>query len=108
MEEGLQAIVGLVVIVIGFGAAVAYPKLQYNAIKQLHGVWRALSMLPLLVMAVVIAVTVPALVEGGNLWPLLIIFVTPFATLYLVGLLFADSYLARRRGLSDPAPKGTL
>jgi hypothetical protein len=98
----LQMIVGAVAIVVGFGAVVAYPKLQYTAIQRLRGGWRALSLLPLAVMAVVVAVTVPAVIQGANLWPLYLIFVTPFATVYLGLLLFAHRRLDRA---SDQPPQ---
>ena len=98
----LQMVVGALAIVIGFGAVVAYPKLQYTAIRRLRGGWRAFSLLPLGVMAVVVAVTVPAAVQGANLWPLYLIFVTPFATAYLGLLLFAHRRLG---GASERPPQ---
>ena len=96
-EWNAQAILGLIVIVIAFGALIAYPKLQYNAIRQLRGGWRAFSFLPLAVMGIVVAVTVPALIEGANLWPLYLIFITPFAAVYLVALNAAHRFVERRR-----------
>ena len=91
----LQMVVGALAIVIGFAAVVAYPKLQYTAIRRLRGGWFAFSLLPLGVMAVVVAVTAPAVIQGANLWPLYLIFVTPFATVYLGLLLFAHRRLGR-------------
>jgi hypothetical protein len=55
-------------------------------------------LLPLAVMAAVLAITVPALAQGSNLWPLYLIFVTPFATVYLGVLL-----LVHRRVAGGPA-----
>ena len=87
MEEwNAQAIVGLIVIVIAFAAVVAYPGLQYRAIRELQGGWRVAAFLPLAVMAVVVAVTVPAIFQGSNLWPIYLIFITPFAAVYLLAL----------------------
>jgi len=83
-EWGPEAFLGLVVIAIAFAAVIAYPPLQYSAIRQLRGGWRAAAFLPLAVMGVVVAVTVPALIGGSNLWPIYLIFITPFATVYLM------------------------
>jgi hypothetical protein len=47
MQWDIQAIGGLIIIAIGFGAVVVYPKLQYNALRRLRGIWRALGALPL-------------------------------------------------------------
>ena len=95
MTQMLQAIVGGAVILIGFGAAVSYPGLQYSAVRQLRGVWRALSLLPLAVMLVVGGITVRALSEGANLWPILLIFTAPFATAYLLLLRFIERRVRR-------------
>ena len=97
MEEwGVEAILGLVVIGIAFGAVIAYPPLQYNAIRQLRGGWRAAAFLPLAVMGFVVAVTVPALVGGSNLWPIYLIFITPFAAVYLMALQTAHRFVRAR------------
>ena len=87
MEEiTVEAVLGLVVIAIAFAAVLAYPLLQYNAIRELRGGWRAFSLLPLVVMGLVVAVTVPALIGGSNPWPIYLIFITPFAAVYLLAL----------------------
>jgi hypothetical protein len=88
MTEILQMIVGGLVIALGFGSAIAYPRLQYTAIRQMRGAWRGASLVPLIIMAAVGMVTARALAEGSNLWPLVLIFVAPLATLYLVALRF--------------------
>ena len=96
MTETLQIIVGGAVIVLGFGAAVAYPSLQYQAARQLRGMWWALSWIPLAVMAIVGLVTAGALSEGSNLWPILLIFTAPFATAYLLLLRFIERRVTHR------------
>ena len=53
-EWGAEAFLGLVVIAIAFGAVIAYPPLQYSAIRQLRGGWRAFALLPLVVMGLVV------------------------------------------------------
>ena len=88
MTEILQLSVGAAIIALGFGCAIAYPRLQYLAIRQLRGVWLAASLVPLVVMAGVGIVTVVAFAQQSNLWPLMLIFVAPLATIYLVVLRF--------------------
>jgi hypothetical protein len=96
MGEPVQLIVGLVVIALGFAAAISYPGLQYAALRQMPGVWRALGLVPLAVMAIVVVYTVMALLEGSNLWPLLLIFTAPLATGYLLLLRSAARWFGRR------------
>ena len=93
----VNAILGFVVIAIGFTAAVAYPRLQYSAVRQLRGVWLGLSLVPLGVMAIVGVSTGIGLYQGSNLWPLLLIFTAPFATAYLLVLRFAERHVGERR-----------
>jgi hypothetical protein len=74
MNENLQMILGGIIIMVGFGAAIAYPRLQYSALRKMRGVWLVLSLVPLAVMLVVGVITALALSEGANLWPILLIF----------------------------------
>jgi hypothetical protein len=96
MNENLQLIFGGVIIMVGFGAAMAYPRLQYSALRQMRGAWLVLSLVPLAVMLVVGVVTALALSEGANLWPLLLIFIAPVATAYLAVLRFVERRVTRR------------
>ena len=97
MEElTVEAVLGLVVIAIAFAAVLAYPLLQYSAIRQLRGGWRAFALLPLVVMGLVVAVTVPALIGGSNLWPIYLIFITPFAAVYLLVLQAVHRFVRAR------------
>ena len=50
----------------------------------MQGGWRILAGLPLPVMAYIVVVTIMALNEGSNLWPLLFIFAAPPAWIYLL------------------------
>lgn len=77
-------IVGGAVIIIGFLAALAYPMLQFRALRDMRGVWRVLAAVPFLPMAYILIVTALALGEGSNLWPILLIFTAPFGAAYLV------------------------
>lgn len=96
MNEILQMVLGGIIIMVGFGAAMAYPRLQYSALRQMRGVWLVLSLVPLAVMLVVGVVTALALSEGANLWPLLLIFIAPVATAYLAVLRFVERRATRR------------
>ena len=73
-------------IIIGGFAALAYPMMQVRALQQMRGVWRLLAAVPLLPMAYIIVVTLLALREGSNLWPILLIFTAPLGAAYLVVL----------------------
>ena len=101
MNEILQMVLGGIIIMVGFGAAIAYPRLQYLVLRQMRGVWLVLSLVPLAVMVVVGVVTALALSEGVNLWPLLLIFTAPVATAYLAVLRFVERRVTRR----DPYPR---
>ena len=96
MNEILQMVLGGIIIMVGFGAAMAYPRLQYSALRQMRGVWLVLSLVPFAVMLVVGVVTALALSEGANLWPLLLIFIAPVATAYLAVLRFVERRATRR------------
>jgi len=73
------------------GGLLIYPVLQASALRKMHGGWRALAALPLLPMAVVLSATVIGLVQGSNLWPLLLIFTAPVALIYLFILRFVHA-----------------
>ena len=79
----LQALVGLVVILIGGFAALAYPALQVNTLRRMRGIWRVLAAVPLLPMGYILVVTALALGKGSNLWPILLIFTAPIGSGYL-------------------------
>ena len=98
MNENVALVVGGIAIIVGVGAAFAYPRLQYLAVRQMRGVWLGLSLVPLGMMAIVAVVTATALSEGSNLWPLLLIFTAPLATVYLLVLRFAERRVSGRRG----------
>ena len=84
MNDILQIVVGLAVIGVAFVAVLSYPQLKYAALRQSRGVWFVLGLVPLGVMAVVLALTVLAFIRGSNLWPILLIFTAPLATSYLL------------------------
>ena len=79
----MEMALGLVVILIGGFAALAYPGLQIKALRRMRGVWRLLAAVPLLPMGYIVVVTALALQKGSNLWPILLIFTAPFGSAYL-------------------------
>lgn len=95
MNENLQAILGGLLILVGFVTALTYPRPQYSALRQLRVLWWVLSLVPLIVLAGVAVVTARALAEGANLWPILLIFMAPVATAYLLLLRFVERRIGR-------------
>ena len=70
-------------------AMLAYFLLQPLAITRFEGRWRMAAYAPLVVTVPLVLHALVALIAGSNLWPLLLIFCLPFATLYLVALMGA-------------------
>ena len=80
-----------------WGGLLVYPVLQYIALRRLRGRWwRAMAILPLIPMAPVLAVTLVAILQNSNMWPIWLIFVAPLALLYL-GLVLLLHRLLRDR-----------
>jgi hypothetical protein len=67
-------------------AVLAYFALQPWTIKRFESGWRMAAFLPLIGTVPLGLYTIIAFAAGSNLWPLLLILCTPFATLYLLGL----------------------
>jgi hypothetical protein len=64
----------------------AYFFLQYFTVSRYRGGWRIAAVAPMVVMAPIVGHAILALLAGSNLWPLLLILVSPIAFLYLVVL----------------------
>jgi len=96
--------VGALIINAGFIAAAAYIPLQVYTLVKWEGRWRRLALLPLFVMIPVIAWTVVGFALEKNLAPLLLIFVSPFASLYLVSLVFLHGMLSRGAAVTAGPP----
>lgn len=75
----------------------AYLVLQVVALRRFRGAWRVAALAPLVPMAVVLLYTVSAYRAGSNLFPLVLIFTSPVALLYLVGLVALHRYLGSPR-----------
>ena len=78
---------GYVIILVGYVSALAYLPLQAYAALSMRGLSRILSIVPLLLMVPVFAITANAYHQQSNLWPILMIFAAPVATLYLMILI---------------------
>jgi hypothetical protein len=86
---------GGLIILTGYAATIAYLPLQFYALVRLNGARRWAALLPIFLMAPVAIMTYSAYMQQSNLWPIMIIFASPLAALYLLGLLFWRSV---RRG----------
>lgn len=69
-------------------SAPGYLVLQALALWRLRGGWRLAAAIPAVPMALVLAYTVVAYRAGSNLFPLVLIFTSPLALLYLLIVLF--------------------
>ena len=87
---------GAAIIIVGFwGGVLVYPILQFIAVRRMKGGWRALAYLPLILMAFVFFITIVGLYQQSNLWPLILILVSPLVLVYLVVLLVSHSVVMR-------------
>ena len=65
-------------------AVPAYILLQFVVVWRSSGLTRWVAALPLAVMVPIFILTVVALLQESNLWPLLLLFASPVALLYVV------------------------
>jgi hypothetical protein len=63
-----------------------YLILQIYMARTYRGGWRKAALVPLLMMIPLALYTLYALLAGSNLWPLMLLFLTPLAFLYLVAV----------------------
>lgn len=66
-----------------------YALLQWYAARSWTGGWRIAALAPLLVMVPLAIHAAIAFMAQSNLWPLMVILLSPLACLYLIGLLGA-------------------
>ena len=80
-----------------------YLVLQIISLFRIQGIWRRLALLPIPIMAYVVYVSVVASKQGSNIWPLLLILVSPVAVLFLLFLLLLCGFArsASRRGADE-------
>lgn len=69
---------------------VAYLFLQAVALLRLRKRWRLAALLPLLPMFVIVVLTIQAYRAESNLWPILLIFASPMAAIYVGVILLLD------------------
>ena len=66
----------------------AYSILQIVVIRRSSGVSRWVATVPLVFMVPIVLLTVVGLVQESNLWPLLLLFASPVAFLYVLVAFF--------------------
>lgn len=82
---------GLLFMLVGWSVP-GYFALQIYMLKKYRDRWRKASLVPLLVMVPLLLHALFALSAGSNLWPLLLIFASPFAFVYLVGVVIVRRF----------------
>ncbi|HLN28581.1 MAG TPA: hypothetical protein VK395_12635 [Gemmataceae bacterium] len=93
----LDVLFGGLIILVGFGSALAYIPLQLYTGIRWRGAWRIVALVPLLLMIPVFAITGLAFAQQSNLWPIILIFAAPVGTGCLVILM-----VVRRLGTQPP------
>lgn len=75
---------------------VAYLVAQVVTLRRFRGGWRTAALVPLVPMTIVLLYTIGAFRAGSNLFPLVLIFTSPFAFLYLLALVGIRRYRLRQ------------
>lgn len=83
-SQGNPGILGWAFFAFLYVSVLGYPVLQIHSLCR-DG-WKSAASLPLFLMIPLMVYTAWALAMGSNLWPLLLLFGSPFACLYLVAL----------------------
>lgn len=79
-----------------------YLVLQAIAIKKSTGIWKWIAGIPLVPMIFITLATIIAAFNGANTWPLLLLFLSPLAFLYMCTyIILRGVYLAYKRVNSD-------
>jgi hypothetical protein len=76
-------------------AVPGYFVLQAFTVVQFSGGWRYAALVPLLGAVPLVIYTLLALATGSNLWPLLLILLSPIGLIYLVGLMMVRRIVTR-------------
>ena len=90
-------VIGGLIVLVGFGSALAYLPLQVYTVIRMRGVWRIVAIVPFLPMVRVFALTAYAYADESSLWPILMIFAAPVGTGYLAVLLIVRRSVTERR-----------
>jgi hypothetical protein len=83
----------------------AYCLLQALALWRLRGGWRAAAIVPAVPMAGIVVHAVLAFLAQSNLFPLLLLFASPPASLYLMSLLLLHRLMRWRGGRACGEPR---
>ncbi len=102
MTVGQQA-VALVIPLVAYGGMFGYPVLQYLSIYRTRGRWQVLASLPLVPMAILLAVAAFTGSSVTGVWPLLLLVSTVLAVIYLAILMTVHR---RARVASTPSRGG--
>jgi hypothetical protein len=94
--EGDGSALGGLIIQLGFASAIAYVPLQVYTVRGWHAGWRIAACVPLALMVPVFAYTAYALARQSNLWPIVLIFLAPLGTGYLLVLVALRRFLGVR------------
>ncbi len=73
-----------------------YLILQIGSILNLRGTKRKIAMVPIPAMILVVVATIVGYQQESNLWPIYLIFISPFAALF-VGLIWLVDFLSKKR-----------
>jgi hypothetical protein len=83
----MDFVLGRVIPLAVYGGMFGYPVLQYLAIYWTSGRWQVLASLPLVPMAILLAVAALSGSGPANTWSLLLVLAAPLALVYLAILL---------------------
>ena len=96
IKDVANAALGLLIMGVAFYGVAKYPGLLYRSVRDMQGGWRIAALLPLLVLIPIMVVTVVALWQGSNLWPIFLIFAAPVLLVYQVALMFLHTRVHNR------------
>lgn len=95
MQQGDDNAAGVHVAQFAVLAVPGYFLLQFLAWRRLSGAWRIAGLLPLLLSIPLLVYTLVALLAGSNLWPLMLILLSPLLFLYLGTVLILSAWSQR-------------
>jgi len=95
-----EAALGLAATALMFGAVPAYFVLQTIALWRLRSGWLKASLLPVIPMILVFLYTLDAYNKESNLWPIVLIFISPLAAAYVLVILVIHRISEKARGVA--------
>lgn len=94
-QDPFFLVLGIAIMAIAAVSIIGYLVLQPLLAFRWSGRWRIAALLPLIAIVPVIIHAGYGIASASNLWPLLLIFVTPLAFLYLLILAGLRRYVTR-------------